>query len=277
MIGKLFLQDLRSTWRPLLTSIGIAVLVAAVSVIPAMLHVPILGEIGMGLGMVAIGLITPMALALLVVNYWRTMYGREGYFTMSLPVRGRTIFAAKVLYGVVVTMLAAGLTVAGTFGMTAVVVGNQGGDVRELAQEAFSAFDASMVWVLVVLVALQLVFFVVAGAGVISIGSEARFNHLGFGAPVIGWVIVYFVMQITSLLAMLFIPFGIRIFETGSSEFVAQSMLPDLVEILRQLPETPTQPTSIVLGLGLVLVSAAGSILFAWWGSRSVDRHTSLR
>lgn len=277
MIGTLFVQEWRTTRKYLLITIGIALLVAAVSLIPGILGVPVLREFGFLLGMIAVVLITPMTFGLLIENYWRTMYGREGYFTMSLPVRGRAIFTAKVLYGILVAMLAFAITVAGAAGILSVIVSAQGEGVREQVSALFDALDPLMYALLVGVPIAEIVLTVIAGAAVMSIGSEARFNRLGFGAPVIGGVILYFVLQITNLVAMLFIPFGIRIHASGGSELDAQSMLSEIGITVEQISGSASEPESMVLGLGGVVVSVIFAIVLAWWGSRSVDRRTSLR
>jgi hypothetical protein len=128
-----------------------------------------------------------------------------------------------------------------------------------------------MTWFLAACAVLQFVFTVVTGAAIMSIGAEARFNHLGFGAPVLGWVIVYFAMQILGLAAMLFIPFGLRIAGPDAGTLVAEGMLHDFVAAVSD----NTEPR--VIGLGIVFVSVIATVLFAWRGGRAVERHTSLR
>lgn len=274
MIGKLFLQDLRSTWKPLLTGVGIALLIAAVSVTLAAIRVPLLGELGLVVGLLAVGSITPLVLVLLVVNYWRTMYGREGYFTMSIPVRGRVLFAAKVIYGLVASVIALGITALALIGTSAAFGLRQGLGAFEVLNQVFSAVDPSMVWFLIGALVLQLGFSVVTGAAMMSIGAEARFSHLGFGAPVIGTVILYFVMQVLGLAATLFIPFGLKFEGAEMGGLVAQGMFDDFVVAISD-PSGQAQPS--VIGLGMVFVAVAVAALLAWWGARSVDRHTSLR
>ncbi len=208
MIGTLFVQEWRSTRKYLLITIGIALLVAVVSVIPGILAPSLLADLGLVLGLFAVLLITPITFGLLIENYWRTMYGREGYFTMSLPVPGRAIFAAKVLYGMVVATLAFALTVVGSIGIFSVILRAQGEDVQEQARASIDAIDPSMCAILAVGIIAEIVFTVIAGAAVMSIGSEARFNRLGFGAPVIAGVVLFCVLEVTQFIATLFIPFG---------------------------------------------------------------------
>ncbi len=274
MIGTLIAQERLSTSKRLLVSVGILLLIATVSLATAALRVPLLGGLGLGIGIIAVILVTPVALALLAENYWRTMYGQQGYFTMTIPVRGRELFTAKVLYALIVSMIALAITGAGLIGASAAVSISQGQPAFSVLRATIDTLQAPMVWFLGGAFVLQLVFTVIAGAAIMSIGAEGRYNSLGFGAPVIGGVIAYFAMQILGLISMLFVPLGIRLTGPDAGTFVAQGMLDDFMASLRQ-SETSAEVST--LGLGIVFVSVLGAVLLAWWGGRSVERHTSLR
>lgn len=274
MIGTLLTHEYLSTRRSLFTAIGITLLVAAVSLASAALRVPLLGGIGFGVGVVLVLLLTPIALALLAEHYWRTMYGRQGYFTMTLPVRGRTLFTAKILYGLIVSFLALTLTLVGLVGVMITTSLSQGQPPLAALQSALDSAQTSLIWFVAGVLILQLVFSVIAGAAIMSIGAESRFNHLGFGAPVIGGVIVHFAMQILGLAAMLFIPFGLRVAGPDAGSFVAQGMLSEFVASLNGTSQG-SEPGTV--GLGIVFVTLAAAVLLAWWGGRSVERRTSLR
>ena len=60
------------------------------------------------------------------IEYWASMCGARAYLTMSLPVRGRVIFAAKTLYAVIAVLASAAvatLLVAGWFASFAHLLG----------------------------------------------------------------------------------------------------------------------------------------------------------
>lgn len=274
MIGKLFAHEVRSTRKTLLVTVGIMLLIAALAVGLGALKVPVLGVLGFVFGGILIASITPVVLVLLAENYWRTMYGREGYFTMTLPVQGRALFTAKVLYGVVATCIALALTGLALVGLTVVLSLMAGNAPLAGVNEIVSQAGAPMVWFFVLMLLVQFAFAVVTGAAIMSIGAEGRFNHLGFGAPVLGYVLLYVVMQVLGLAAMLFLPFGIIMLGPDAGTIVAQGMLKDFLASIAD-PSGNTAPQ--VLGLGIVPLSIVVAAFFAWWGARSVERHTSLR
>ncbi|MFF8819083.1 hypothetical protein ACF07D_13910 [Leucobacter sp. NPDC015123] len=275
MIAKLLSQEFITTRKTLLTTVGILLIVILMGYAIAILRVPVLDGLGLGAGIAGTIALTPVVLAVLVASYWRTMYGAQGYFTMTLPVRGRTIFAAKVLYGILVSFVAAALTAA-LLALAAVALAvSKGVAPADFIRELLTTVDPGLAWFVVVALLMQLVFAVIAGAALMSIGAEGRFNHLGFAAPVIFTVVLYFVMQLLGLAAMLFIPFGIRIGGPDAGTFVAQGMFQDFLAALK--PGDPAGADPSVLGLGVLFVSLVLGVVLAWWGARSVDRRTSLR
>ncbi|UNK70843.1 hypothetical protein [Microbacterium sp. H1-D42] len=272
MIGSLFAQELRSTRKNLLVTVGVLLLIAAVALTLVALRVPVLGTLGLGFGIVIIVLITPIVLGLLAENYWRSMYGREGYFTMTIPVRGRTLFLTKVLYGVIISLLALVVTAVGLLGAASALALSQRQDPAIFIRDGLAAIEPWMAWLGVLAIILQLAYLVIVGAAIMTIGAEGRYNHLGFGAPVIGAVILYVVMQVVTFIGILFIPFGIRLTGPDAGELVPQGMLDG---VLAAIDDPGAQPE--VLGLGFVVTTIVVMALLAWWGARSVERRTSLR
>ncbi|WP_143469862.1 MULTISPECIES: hypothetical protein [unclassified Leucobacter] len=279
MMSALISQELRTSRRMLLGTLGTIVLVAAFSFILAALRVPLIGSAGLVVGILASLLLVPAALAVLAIRYWQSMYGREGYFTMSIPVRGRGLFWAKTLYALLVAVVAAAISALG-LATAMVVLGISQGLSTTAALESLrgtlDSLGAPMLWFLAVVLLVQLVFAVLCGAAIMSIGAEGRFNRLGFGAPLLGWVGLYVFMQAAGLAAMLFVPLGLTIGGPDAGTLVAQGMLQEFIDALRN-PGAGGQQQVDVLGLGVIPLTIAVTALLAWWGVRSIERRTSLR
>ena len=279
MMAALFAQEARSTRRMLLGALGTILLVAAISFLLAALRIPAIGPAGLVVGILASLLLVPAALAVLAVRYWQSMYGREGYFTMSIPVRGRQLYWAKALYALVVSVISGALSALGLVVGMVVLGVSQGQSVQASFDGLRTMLDGvgpAMLWFLGVVLLVQLVFTVLCGAAIMSIGAESRFNRLGFGAPLLGWVGLYVIMQGAGLLAMLFVPIGLTLSGPDTGSIVAQGMLQDFIDAL-QNPAPGGQQQIGVIGLGIIPLSMLVTALLAWWGVRSIERHTSLR
>ncbi len=279
MMSALISQELRTSRRMLLGTLGTIVLVAALSLVLAALRVPLIGSAGLVVGILASLLLVPAALAVLAIRYWQSMYGREGYFTMSIPVRGRGLFWAKTLYALLVAVVAAAISALG-LATAMVVLGISQGLSTAAAFESLrgtlDSLGAPMLWFLAVVLLVQLVFAVLCGAAIMSIGAEGRFNRLGFGAPLLGWVGLYVFMQAAGLAAMLFVPLGLTIGGPDAGTLVAQGMLQEFIDALRN-PGAGGQQQVDVLGLGVIPLTIAVTALLAGWGVRSIERRTALR
>lgn len=98
MFGALLAQEFRFTLRNLLqillwaTAVGIASAVMVAMGLPVISHI---GQFFLNIVIVGIAIAT---LVVMTVHYWRSMHGAQVPFTHSIPVSGRMLFAAKVLY-----------------------------------------------------------------------------------------------------------------------------------------------------------------------------------
>lgn len=277
MIGTLIAQDFRATRKSLFAVIGIALLVIVLSLTLTALRVPVIGGIGLVVGIIAAVALSLVVLGLLVESYWRTMYGAEGYFTMTIPVRGRTLFLAKVLYGLMVSIAAAALSAAGLVAAAVAFALSQGLEPFDFLRTGLGMVEPWMAWFAAAALLLQIIFLVVVGAGIMSVGAQGRYNHLGFGAPLLGAVIVYLVMQAVTFAAIMFVPVGIVMVGPDAGTLVPRGMLTEFLAAIGGDSASAGGAQTQVLGLGFVFTSAALLALMGRWGARAVESHTSLR
>jgi len=109
--------------------------------------------------------------------------------------------------------------------------------------------------------------WVVQCCAAMSIGAQGRFNHMGFAAPLIGFVGVYLVNQVFSGVGTFFLPLSMTFSGRLSSEIMWSSYQATL--------DTGAAPT--VFGLGAYVLIPLFALVMALWATRSIDRHTCLR
>ncbi|SFS10189.1 hypothetical protein SAMN04487783_1372 [Agrococcus baldri] len=258
----------------LLVILGAAVALGAVGSLMAITGWPVLAVFGTVLGFIgAFGLVPAMLLAS-AVDYWRTSYGRVGYFTQTLPVRGSRIFWTKfawaslmLLVGLVLTVVLWLLVMVASaqslFATTPTMLLGQVGDVLAAAYQAAPLLVAVGAPVIsIVMYGFNLVMLFAAA----SIGSERRLQRLGWGGPVLVWFVLYAIVQVVMFVAVLAIPFGLGVDASGEFGVVPVDMLTAMLQ----------NTSANVMPVGFLPAMALAIPLLLWRTVHSWNRRVSL-
>ncbi|MDO5063749.1 MAG: hypothetical protein Q4E00_01990 [Actinomyces bowdenii] len=271
MLTALLAQEARCLARTHLTILGVCLLVGAGLIGVGLLDVPVLSPFAM---LLAIGAFMVPAYAVFIhclVEYWQSMYGQRGYLTMVIPVRGRLVYAAKVAYGVLASAVAAVVSLAGVAVAFLVNAHIQGVGLSQAWEPVRRAVETLGVWrgLLLALTALLMCLaWMIMDTALMSIGAQGRWNHLGLGAPVIGFIILYGVSQVVVLVSMMLVPLSI---DLTTGEIGTELMLGPFLESVR----TDTDPQ--IMGLGFLPATWILAAVMGWWAVRAIEEHTSLR
>ncbi|MBS5341127.1 MAG: hypothetical protein KHX93_08125 [Actinomyces sp. oral taxon 181] len=215
--------------------------------------------------------LAPVACAITgLSDYWKTLYGQRGYFTMSLPVSGKVVFWAKNTRIMIECLLALVLAVGGIVAVASAAAWSEGVSLAEYTagpRSLVAGVPTSTVVIMTVAQVILSVSWIVQGSAVMSIGAQGRFNHLGFGAPIIGFVLVYVLDQMLSMVATFFIPLSV----TTNGHFSTEIMWTSY----RATMGTEGQPN--VIGIGSSIFVPLFALFLAVWASRSIEKRTSLR
>lgn len=233
MIGTLLKHEVIRTRGFLLAIAGAGLALGTVGALMAFTGWPVLAQFGLVLGAIgAFGVLPAMQLAL-AVDYWRSSYGRIGYFTQTLPVQGSRIYVAKlgwaafvVLAGFFATlaiwfvvMVASAQTL---FGVAPDVLLTQ---VGEILAAAYIAAPWLVAVGAPVLLLLLYGFNTVTYYCAASVGSERGLQRLGWGGPVLVWFALSAITQIVMFVLIPLIPFGLGVNEAGSFGLVSADLL----------------------------------------------------
>ena len=215
--------------------------------------------------------LTPVACAIAALaDYWKTLYGQRGYFTMSLQISGKVIFWAKNIRIMIECLLALVLAVGGILAVASAAAWSDGISLAEYTagpRSLVAGVPTSTVVIMIVVQVLMLLSWLVQGSAVMSIGAEGRFNHMGFGAPIIGFVLLYIVNQVLSAVGTFFLPLSVTTDGHFSTEIMWTSY--------RATMGTDGQPN--VIGIGSYILVPLFALILGLWASRSIEKHTSLR
>ena len=215
--------------------------------------------------------LTPVACAIAALaDYWKTLYGQRGYFTMSLPISGKVIFWAKNTRIMIECLLALALAVGGILAVASAAAWSDGISLAEYTagpRSLVAGMPTSTVVIMIVVQVLVWLSWLVQGSAVMSIGAEGRFNHMGFGAPIIGFVLLYIVNQVLSTVGTFFLPLSVTTDGHFSTEIMWTSYL----------ATRGTEGHPNVIGIGSYILVPLFALAMGLWASRSIEKHTSLR
>ena len=215
--------------------------------------------------------LAPVACAIAALaDYWKTLYGQRGYFTMSLPVSGKVIFWAKNTRIAIECLLALALAVGGILAVASAAAWSDGISLAEYTagpRSVVAGMPTSTVVIMIVVQVLVSLSWLVQGSAVMSIGAEGRFNHMGFGAPIIGFVLLYIVNQVLSTVGTFFLPLSVTTDGHFSTEIMWTSYLATM----------GTEGHPNVIGIGSYILVPLFALAMGLWASRSIEKHTSLR
>ena len=215
--------------------------------------------------------LTPAACAIAAMgDYWKTLYGQRGYFTMSLPISGTVIFWAKITRIMIECLLALALAVGGILAVASAAAWSDGISLAEYTagpRSVVAGMPTSTVVIMIVVQVLVSLSWLVQGSAVMSIGAEGRFNHMGFGAPIIGFVLLYIVNQVLSTVGTFFLPLSVTTDGHFSTEIMWTSYLATM----------GTEGHPNVIGIGSYVLVPLFALAMGLWASRSIEKHTSLR
>lgn len=269
MFGTLFGYELRENAKAVAQTLGILQVMCLVAFVAVAVDLPMFSGFSSSFALLVAPMMPLAVLLVLAQAYWKSMHGQMAYFTHLLPVRGRDLFWSKVLVALVYALVAIVLTLV-NWGVLALLKAHKAGlSVQEFWHRiAVWGLPSWIVCFAVVAVVVQLVTIVLEVAGVMSLSARERWQKHGFGAAVVGFVILYLANQVVTFAAMAFFPV-MKDINTGELRF--GFWVTDLVNAL--LTDTDPQFVGIGAPVGVVLLA----IGVAWWSVRSIERHTSVR
>ncbi|MDC4233785.1 hypothetical protein M3T53_08725 [Actinomyces sp. B33] len=274
MLATVLSHELRAQAKNDLRTVGILLLFAGGFTIVGLFA----GGFFVGAGLVL--LLIPVALlAQAAADYWQTMYGARGYWTMSLPVRGRDLYLAKTIRAFLSALVGSLVTVAGLTLVALVGIWRTRLPYDEVVRGfetmlRISTDSAAIVLLLAGLVSLFCLILQVSAA--MTIGAEARWNRYGIGAPIVICVLMYVFSQVVSVVSMLFVPVA---YSFDENRIVIRSVGSELLTGASGPVRVVTDesPSSDLIGVAPSVLAPIIAVGFAWWAIRSIENRTSLR
>ena len=262
MITKIMKHDFLALRKPLGITVGLTLLTAILSAIAvSILRTPVGVTIFLlaFLGMLAAYLVYSI---ILLVHYYRSMYGKTGYFTMSIPARPTELFWAKSLFNLLALCL---FTLVVFCGGLLLITSLFLEDTTGAALKSF--FTTKETWQVAFLLLMTLLLSSISSVFfyqfIVTAGNRRPFlDRFGkIGGPILVAVLVYVGMQIIGFLLML-LP-GHLVFFAPDAPFISldwDGILFTIIGPIDPSESNPVKPPSIsiwwLLGTGVLTVVA---------------------
>lgn len=253
---------------------AVVILVSGAGTLLAATGWPVLAEVGFIVGLIAVLGLVPAAQIMLTIAYWRSSYGRTGYLTQTLPVRGSTIYWAKMLWTWMVSLAGAVLSVVILLAASPIVargVGGQPDAMLTVLREGWTTLnEMAPVWGVVAAVATMLVMILIWPTQYFfaaSIGAQAPLNRMGVGGPILVWLGLYLAVQVLTFLSFAAVPLAIGV-EGGRLAAVH-------FNVFAEMAANPSGSAD-VMPIGFVPALLLATLACIGWTVRSWNRRVSL-
>src|SRR5699024_7405365 len=153
---------------------------------------------------------------MLTAAYSRSGYGRTGYLTQTLPVKGAKIYWAKTVWAWLVSLAGAALSVGIVLAVAPLVTagnGGQGASVLTTVREAWGTLNEVAgpggVTAGIIALVLMIIIWPAQYFFAVSVGSQAPLNRLGFAGPVLVWLGLYLATQVLVFASFAAVPLAV--------------------------------------------------------------------
>ncbi|MDN5899054.1 MAG: hypothetical protein L0H74_03200 [Brachybacterium sp.] len=267
MIATLMKHEWLRTRGLLGTIFGVALLLAAAGTVLMATGWPGISQVGILMFASALVGLVPALQVALAIHYWQSSYSRTGYFTQSLPVRGTTIFTAKLLWALLVSLVGL-VAVLGLMLAAWPVIAGQLRTERNpftLISQMWSGYSevapASLLVIGIVLFVGMILIWPIQYFFAASVGSESPLNRLGLGGPVLVFLGLYFVTQLVVFVGMAAIPWGIGVTD-GQLGVVSWRLFSELAA--GDSGASDIMPLGFVPAILLVTIACLARTLHSW-------------
>ncbi len=285
MFGKLMKHEWRATARQIMPVFVVNILFVVLFVIARLIKVPIVSQGLFILLPIIIFAQVVTTLILLVVRYYKNLYGSEGYLTHTLPVKPRLLLASKLLVSFIWMCLSYILAAASVFVFIFKGLLQEGEEIKQLTEMGtwfikFIGFEQNpgllgliVFWVLIFGILNTLLNLYLS----ISLGSTPLFAPLGVGGPIIVYFILSAIGQVLSVVAALLIPIGISPVMEANGGRHFQLILSSAFEFIAVITTRTYSAMPSFIPLGSYIILPLVAVVYCLITVQIIKKKTNLR
>lgn len=283
MTNKLFKMQFREAWRAIgpIAAIGLLILLIGNVVAILIPQTFIRSFILMISVIAAMGL--PFVFSLIILYHdYHNMHGKRAYFVRSIPAKDNELFWSRFFYHFVSTLIIFVISIlyVGILAMFSLKIsGTAFGEVKKLITEFFFQLPVWLLISLFLFILLSSASSTIDLMASISLGSEARFNNMGLGGPLLMYFIIYLINNVGILLFMLFTPVSLafNVHAKNISEFNFHIVWEGLLKyFIEEIKGNDTGQVGLI-SLGFILYMIFSSVVLGILCNRSMKNKLSLK
>lgn len=243
MLGKLIKNEFKTTWQSMsgiYLAAGITALTMLIFVVLKIKAITAIGSIAL-LVIAAVSLV--MTIIMVVTNYYRSMFGPQGYLTFTLPVKSSSLFFSKALVSFIWVLLSFVFVGAILAFLFFYLIAQTSASVKDLAKTLYSFvqqikgipdFDTVkyLMVLLVVIGFIGLLAFVCKVYFAMTLAHTKLFQKMSAPlASIIVYFILYLISQLVNVFCMTSVPIAIVV--SGNSVYLSltRGMLESIANI----------------------------------------------
>ena len=285
MLGKLIKNEFKSSGKVLLyiyLAAGVAALTMMVGYLIKIDWVAIVSTVFLVLIGVAIVIITQV---LIIVRFYKSLYGSEGYLSHTLPVKSSSLFSSKVIVSFIWSLVSA-LIMLAIVGMILLSVAYRSNvdisaEISKFLSEAnlpnlHIIEEAAVIFGVMIL--FQMLYFLSQVFFSITLANVRPFNELG---PVAGSIVIYIVlsiiMQIITTLATFLVPVSFTVDSSGFGFGFSNNYFDFIHSAVNNSAAGANFLQSQGIGIGGVIVEVAATAAFLVITTKLIEKKINIK
>ena len=230
MQGKLIKHEFKATARLLPVIYLASILLALTCWISKILDLGTIfamSQVFLFIGAAAVVMVTFVTI---IMRYYKSMFGNEGYLTNTLPVSAGKIIFSKFLISVIWCILSLAICV-GMILFALYLFGALDKDFFAMLGSMFPNVTSATVWSLITLFGtifvIQMIYFISQVFFCITLANAGTFGKHPVGMSIAFYFVVYIIDQVISTILILFVPLAVKI-DSGGVHLVFETMFKNM-------------------------------------------------
>ena len=271
MLSKLFKYEIKDTVRSFSILFAVIFLLGIVSTIAHFSKISVFNVTSSVLLIVASVALPVVTLVMIIIRYYKNMFGNEGYLMFTLPVKSQQLLISKAVTSVVWTILA-GITAVAAFLLGLYYMGVVDYSVLkeiwgEIERNNLDKFILGLIPILL----LSTMWLICQIFFSITLSNVRPFSNMGAAGAFVIFIVVYIACSILNSIFAILAPISITISDMGV-KFGTTNMVSYMIDSFKG-----TMTNQVVVGLGgyifVIIMVCVGFYL----NGRLLNRKISIR